>query len=468
MRHSRIFFVLVASVAVGVGAAHKLRAEVDRDLYSRLDLLGDALAILQNHYVRELDPQELIYGAIEGMISKLDAHSSFLPPRAFQEMQVETQGEFGGIGIEITLRDDWLTIVAPIEGTPAARAGLEPADRIIAIEGQSTQGKSLQDAVDKLRGKVGTKVTITVVRPSNPNTTDTSTIEWSEPFDVELVRDKIRVRSVRSELKDDGRILYVRLSQFQARSSQELAEALRSWKHDQPLGIILDLRNDPGGLLDQAIEVADLFLREGKIVYTDGRDPSMHKEWYAKDDGNEPQVPLVVLINGGTASASEIVAGALQDHKAATIIGTRSFGKGSVQTILRLRDGSGIRVTTALYYTPSGRSIQAEGIVPDIVVQPNPEVEAFIQREEDLERHFEVNENGESVIRASGSATTQSASWLEERHKKGRELAEKIAKMRAEGIDPVLDYALQYLRGEVHQAAATAVTQPSEPAPGPR
>lgn len=462
MKHKRtlqILAVMVFSAAVGLFAADRLRAEISDNVYAKLDLFSDALAIVQNHYVKEVDITDLIYGAIEGMLAKLDAHSSFLPPRAFNEMQVETKGEFGGIGIEITVRDNWLTVVSPIEDTPASRAGLQAGDRIIAIEGKSTKDLALEEAVDRLRGKVGTEVEITILRPKNRKEKNdegklVDVVDWSEPFDVRLVRDKVRVRSVRSQELADGQILHVRLMQFQQHTGNDLRRILDEGRANSKKGIVLDMRNNPGGLLDQAIEVADIFLSEGKIVYTDGREPSMHKEWFAKARGGEPTVPVVVLINGGTASASEIVAGALQDHKAAKILGSRSFGKGSVQTILRLRDGSGIRITTALYYTPSGRSIQAEGIMPDIEIIPQPEIDGLLTREKDLERHIEFGKDGAAQIQQEG-ANTESVS---ERYQKRKQAAEKQAQTPSSDI--VLDKAIDFLlaRGE-YAPGATATSQ---------
>lgn len=450
-RAGKIGAVMALSVAAGLALSGRIRAEISDEIYAKLDLFGDALAIVQNHYVKDVDVTDLVYGAIEGMLAKLDAHSSFLPPRAFNEMQVETRGEFGGIGIEITVRDNWLTIVAPIEDTPASRAGLMASDRIVGIAGKSTKDMPLEQAVDQLRGKIGTEVEITVVRPTvkkskDAEGNDVEDVDWSEPFDVRLVRDKIRVRSVRHEIKEDGQLLYVRLMQFQAQTGTDLRAIMNTERVNERAGVILDLRNNPGGLLDQAVEVADIFLTEGKIVYTDGREPSMHKEWFAKAKGGEPTVPIVVLINGGTASASEIVAGALQDHGAATIVGSRSFGKGSVQTILRLRDGSGIRITTALYYTPSGRSIQAEGIKPDIEIVPQPELEALITREEDLERHIEFGQDGSPAI-----PEKQAEESVGERYQKRKEAMES----RDRGSDDVvLDAAIDFILKRGTYAAA--------------
>lgn len=450
-RALQIILVLALSVSLGLTVSRSLRAG-EPDVYGGLDLFSDALAILQNNYVREVPVRELIYGAIEGMLARLDTHSGFLEPRAFEEMQVDTQGEFGGIGIEISLREDWLTVVAPIEGTPADQAGLLAGDRIVAINGKPTRGIALQDAVDQLRGKIGTAVKVGIARPvPDAEGSVTSPTEWRKPFEVTIVRDKIRVRSVKWEEKADGQVLYVRISQFQARTAADLSRALVEGNVGARKGLVLDLRNNPGGLLDQAIEVADVFLRSGKIVYTDGRVPSMRKEWHARDEGQEPTVPVVVLVNGGSASASEIVAGALQDQGAARIVGTRTFGKGSVQTIMRLRDGSGMRVTTALYYTPSGRSIQAAGIVPDVPVTDTTGVDALIRREKDLDRHIELTEGGFEV---NGGKTPAEVSE--------EERAEIIERLKARKGDSVLDAGISLLLGE---QAATPATPPARAKP---
>lgn len=457
-RTMQIAAVMTLSIAAGLALSGRIRAEIADEVYAKLDLFGDAMAIVQNHYVKEVDITELIYGAIEGMLAKLDAHSSFLPPRAFNEMQVETRGEFGGIGIEITVRDNWLTIVSPIEDTPASRAGLQAADRIVGISGKSTKDMPLEQAVDRLRGKIGTEVEISILRPTVKKVKDaegneTEDVKWSDPFDVRLVRDKIRVRSVRHEEMEDGQLLYIRLMQFQQQTGNDLRAILDTNRVNDRKGLILDMRNNPGGLLDQAVEVADIFLNEGKIVYTDGREPAMHKEWFAKARGGEPTVPIVVLINGGTASASEIVAGALQDHDAATVMGSRSFGKGSVQTILRLRDGSGIRITTALYYTPNGRSIQAEGIVPDIEIVPQPELENLITREKDLERHLEFGEDGSPAVQKNGDSQES----ITERFQKRKDAIQNSEKPAS---DLVLDAAVDYLlqRGAYAADATSAAT----------
>jgi carboxyl-terminal processing protease len=320
------------------------------------------LSYIEANYVEEVEPEKLMQGAIRGMLRTLDPHSSFMPQDVYREMQVETEGRFGGLGIEITVRDDVLTIVAPIEGTPAFRAGLQAGDQIVKIEGESTKEMSLIDAVKKLRGPEGTTVTISMFRKG-----------FTDPQDVTLTRAVIQIKSVRwKRLPDD--IGYVKLRSFQKTSTEELEEALQDLEEQRIRGLVLDLRNNPGGLLEQAISVSDEFLEAGKlIVYTKGRLASQNMKGFSKNERAHLGYPLAILVNGGSASASEIVAGALQDLGRATIIGSQSFGKGSVQTIIPLSDGSGLRLTTAKYYTPKGREINGKGITPDIMIEePQP------------------------------------------------------------------------------------------------
>jgi carboxyl-terminal processing protease len=326
--------------------------------YEQLRLFTEVLSIVQNQYVDEVPPRDLIYSAIKGTLRGLDPHSSFLDPESYREMQVETSGSFGGLGIEITLRDDVLTIVAPIESTPAYRAGLQTGDRIIKIDGLATKDLQLSDAVKRMRGKPGSKVTITVAREG-----------WSEPKDVELVREQIRVQSVRAHDLGGG-IAYIKLRQFQEQSPGDMAAALEKAAKAGMKALVLDLRNNPGGLLTAAVEVTEEFVDDGKlVVYTEGRVRNQNMRFSAHAKKSYPNLPMVVLVNQGSASASEIVAGALQDWGRAIVVGTPTFGKGSVQTIIPLSDGSGLRLTTAKYYTPKGRSIHGKGIAPDIVVE---------------------------------------------------------------------------------------------------
>jgi carboxyl-terminal processing protease len=312
---------------------------------------------VRHNYVESTDSRELIFGAIRGMLEALDPHSSFMPPDLYKEMQIETQGSFGGLGIEITVRERYLTVVAPIDGTPADRAGIVAGDRIIRIDGVPTKDMTLVDAVRKLRGPKGTPVTITILR------------EGQDPFDVTVTRDIIEVHSVRTSDLGEG-IGYVRLISFQERTSRDLQEELKALREKGMRGLVLDLRNNPGGLLTQAVQIADLFLEKGKlIVYTEGRAKSQNLSFVDQHD-NPQDFPMVVLVNKGSASASEIVAGALQDHQRAVVVGTQTFGKGTVQTVIPLNDGSGLRLTTAKYFTPNKRAIDGAGLTPDIVVEP--------------------------------------------------------------------------------------------------
>jgi carboxyl-terminal processing protease len=357
----------VLTLSLGGTSASK---GVDRTAtYEQLKLFTDVLAIIQNQYVDETEPREVIYGAVRGMLRALDPHSSFMDPESYREMQVETSGSFGGLGIEITIRDDQLTVVAPIEGTPAWRAGIQPGDRIVKIEGLVTKDMSLPDAVKRMRGPKGTKITVTVAREG-----------IKDPIDVTLVREVIQVQSVKAQELEPG-IGYIRVRQFQERTAPDLVTAVEKFEKTGRLGgLIVDVRSNPGGLLSAAVEVSEEFLGDGKlIVYTEGRVRNQNMRFTAHAKRAITEVPLVVLVNQGSASASEIVAGAIQDHGRGVVIGQQTFGKGSVQTIIPLADGSGLRLTTARYFTPKGRSIHGKGITPDIVIDP-PKDEASVPR----------------------------------------------------------------------------------------
>ncbi|MFQ5829160.1 MAG: S41 family peptidase [Candidatus Methylomirabilia bacterium] len=351
--------VVLLLLTLAFGGTVVSRSQETGATYDSLRLFTEVLSIVQSQYVEEVAPKELIYDAIKGTLRGLDPHSSFLDPDMYREMQVETSGSFGGLGIEITLRDDVLTVVAPIEGTPAYRAGLLPGDRIVKIEGIATKDMQLFDAVKRMRGRPGTKITISVLRDG-----------WMEPKDFTIIREQIHVQSVRSQELEAG-IGYIRLRQFQEQTGDDLEAALEKLSADAELqGLVLDLRSNPGGLLTAAVEVAEQFLETGKlVVYTEGRVRNQNMRFTANSRDSDTDVPLVVLVNKGSASASEIVAGALQDWNRAVILGTETFGKGSVQTIIPLSDGAGLRLTTAKYFTPKGRSIHGEGIMPDIVVE---------------------------------------------------------------------------------------------------
>lgn len=320
---------------------------------------ADVFNQIRQSYVEEVDDETLLENAIRGMLSGLDPHSDYLDEESFADLQSHTTGEFGGLGIEVGLENGFVKVIAPIDGTPAEKAGIQPGDLIIQIDNKPVKGLNLQEAVTLMRGPKGSKITLTILRDGT-----------NTPFDVELKRDIITVASVRSELLEPG-YGYIRISQFQNRTGADIRKELAKLKaRAEPLeGLVLDLRNNPGGLLQASVQVVDLFLDEGLIVYTEGRLPNAYSRFMAGKREPADTTPMVVLINGGSASASEIVAGALQDHRRAVVMGTQSFGKGSVQTVLPLSENSAIKLTTARYYTPSGRSIQAQGIIPDIYVE---------------------------------------------------------------------------------------------------
>jgi len=360
------------------------------DTYRNLRLFGDVFDKIRTDYVEEPDETKLIEAAINGMLTSLDPHSGFLDERSFAEMQEHTRGEFGGLGLEVTMEDGLVKVVAPIDDTPAARAGIMANDKILQIDDEQVMGMTLNQAVDKLRGEINSKVDLKIVRP-----------DAKEPLDITLTRETIRVRPVKARAEKD--IVYLRLSQFNEQTYDNLRSSIETVTKEigpgKVKGFVLDLRNNPGGLLDQAVLVSDAFLDRGEIVSTRGRDPSAIQRAGAKPGDLTKGKPIVILINGGSASASEIVAGALQDHKRATVIGTRSFGKGSVQTIIPVAATAGVRLTTARYYTPSGRSIQAQGIEPDFeVLQDVPEeLRGWDQTrgEAGLRGHLKNNKNAE-------------------------------------------------------------------------
>jgi carboxyl-terminal processing protease len=359
MRRNR--FVSIAIIMVSIFLLARLglaKKDEGRDLFKQIELFSDAVTYVRSNYVDELNEKDLIYGALKGMLASLDPYSQFMDPESFKEIQVETKGEFGGLGIEISIRDGLLTIISPLEDTPAFKAGIKPGDRIVKIDNVSTKDISLIDAVKKLRGKPGAEVTITILRESE-----------GRIFDVKITRAIIKVESIKEATMLEGNIGYIRLAEFQERTPQDVAKALNKLKGSGMEGLILDLRNNPGGLLDAAVKVSDSFVDQGKtIVSTRGRLKEQEIIYKARaSSGND--YPMVVMINGGSASASEIVAGAIQDNGRGIILGTKSFGKGSVQTVIPLKDNSALRLTTAKYFTPSGRAIREEGIVPDVVVE---------------------------------------------------------------------------------------------------
>jgi carboxyl-terminal processing protease len=378
------------------GASAKAAAA---DTYRQLNLFGDVFERVRADYVEKPSDSKLIETAINGMLAGLDPHSSYMDAKSFRDMQVQTRGEFGGLGIEVTMEDGLIKVVAPIDDTPAAKAGVRANDIITQLDGEQVQGLTLNQAVEKMRGPVNTKIKLTIRRKG-----------VDKPLELSITRDIIRVRSVRSHVEDED-VGYIRLTQFNEQTTEGLKKAIADIKakvSDNKLkGYILDLRNNPGGLLDQAISVSDAFLQKGEIVSTRGRNAEETQRFNARAGDLTGGKPVIVLVNGGSASASEIVAGALQDHKRATVVGTRSFGKGSVQTIIPLGSGNGaLRLTTARYFTPSGRSIQAKGITPDIqVLQDVPE---------DLKAKTDTK--GEASLRghlkASGKEQTGSQSYI--------------------------------------------------------
>ena len=401
----------------------------DTGAYRQLDLFSDAFERVRANYVRPVQDSELIDAAIEGMVSSLDPHSSYMDAKAFADMQITTKGEFGGLGIEVTMEDGLVKVISPIDDTPAAKAGIKPGDYIAAIDNTPVQGMALNDAIDKMRGPIGTKVTLTILRKDE-----------KKPFDVSLNRAVIHVDSVKWHREGD--IGYIRLSAFNEETASGLEKAVRELKKQigpSLKGYVLDMRNNPGGLLDQAIQVSDDFLNSGEVVSTRGRHPEDTQRYDARSGDITEGKPVVILINGGTASASEIVAGALQDHRRAMIVGMTSFGKGSVQTIIPLGQGSGaLRLTTARYYTPSGRSIQAEGIVPNVEVAQGTE-----QDEPKVERPSEADLPGHLAPEA---AAAKKAAMPVIRPAPGKKYD-----------DFQLAYALDFLHGKVAVAAAKTV-----------
>jgi len=361
---------LLFGVALGAGAATMVAAPsltgrataAPGDLYRQLNLFGDVFEKIRTDYVEKPDDAKLIEAAINGMLQSLDPHSSYMDPKSFRDMQVQTRGEFGGLGIEVTMEEGLVRVVTPIDDTPAARGGVMAGDVIVQIDDENVQGLSLNQAVEKMRGPINSSVRLKIVRKGA-----------SDTVDITLVRDTIRIRAVRFRNEED--VGYIRITQFNEQTFENLKTALDQLSKEIPAdrlkGYVLDLRNNPGGLLDQAISVSDAFLERGEIVSTRGRNADEAQRYTARAGDLSKGKPVIVLINGGSASASEIVAGALQDHKRATVVGTRSFGKGSVQTIVPLGANGALRITTARYYTPSGRSIQAKGIDPDIQILPD-------------------------------------------------------------------------------------------------
>ena len=366
-----IFFNQIDKTALMAQA--KNGSEDKNRVYEQLNLFGEVFDRIRSGYVEDVNSSDLISAAIRGMLTSLDPHSGYMPPESFQDMQVDTRGAFGGLGIEVTQEDGFVKVVAPMDGTPASEAGIQSGDFITHVDGEAILGLTLSEAVDKMRGPVGSEVTLTIVRNLD-----------EEPFDIVIIRDVIKLTAARVRVEDD--VIIVRVTTFNEQTTPNIKKGIKekieelSGK-DNVSGFIIDLRNNPGGLLSEAISVSDMFLNQGEIVSTRGRNNGQAKRYSASKGDLAENKPIIVLINGGSASASEIVAGALQDHKRAVILGTKSFGKGSVQSVIPLGENGAMRLTTARYYTPSGRSIQALGVVPDIIVEQLPRLNK--EKEED-------------------------------------------------------------------------------------
>ena len=430
----------LAGTVAGIIAATQIagpllaqEAEGKASVYEQLDLFGDIFERIRDEYVEEVGPEELVKAAIDGMLTSLDPHSAFLSPEDAEQMRVQTRGEFGGLGIEVTQEEGFVKVISPIDDTPADAAGIEAGDMITHVDGEGILGLSLDKAVDLMRGPVGSEIVITVVREGE-----------QDPFDVTIIRDTIKLTAVR--VRTEGTSVVLRVTTFNDQTYPNLEEGLEEQFEEaggieSVNGIVLDLRNNPGGLLSQAIKVSDAFLNEGEIVSTRGRNPEDGERFNATPGDLTGGKPIVVLINGGSASASEIVAGALQDHHRAIVVGTRSFGKGSVQTVMPLEGDGAMRLTTSRYYTPSGRSIQALGVSPDIIVQ---QPRSAPVTEEDEEEESDGRTRSEADLR--GSLNNDSLSEDELRQiEEDRAKAEATAKLREQ--DYQLAYAIDILKG---------------------
>jgi carboxyl-terminal processing protease len=439
-----------ATTVLNVTRTHSAQSP-NSDLYRQLDLFGDVFERVRSDYVEKPDDTMLIESAINGMLAALDPHSSYMSPKSFKDMQVQTRGEFGGLGIEVTMENGVIKVVSPIDDTPAFKAGLQANDLITHLDNEPISGLTLEQAVDKMRGPVNTTISLTIVRKGK-----------DEPFDVKVTRDIIRINAVKG--REEGDIAYIKISTFNEQTHANLVKTMDTLKKsigDKLRGYIIDLRNNPGGLLDQAINVSDDFLERGAIVLTKGRNNEETQRAQARPGDTADNKPVVVLINGGSASASEIVAGALQDHKRATVIGTRSFGKGSVQTIIPLGANGAIRLTTARYYTPSNRSIQAKGIDPEIVVEQ--------ELPDELKGKSPEKPRGEASLRGhlknpavEGGKEGQATGVPETKEPPKEESGSSAYVPKEPEKDTQLQYALKFLRGEATEAT---IAKPADPAP---
>jgi len=423
---------LVTGVLIGKGWD---RAVMATETYEELKTFTEVLAHIQKHYVEEVKTKDLVYGAIRGMLATLDPHSAFMPPDIYKEVQVETKGEFGGVGIQIGMKENRLTVIAPIDGTPAERAGVKPSDVILKVNNETTKDMTLMDAVQKMRGPKGTKVTLTIQREA-----------VSEPLVFVLTREIIKIESVKSKMLE-GNIGYIRLTQFQDQTAKDMTGALKKLREQKMQSLILDLRNNPGGLLTAAIDVSEQFVGLNRlIVYIKTREG--RKDNYESHIKDQPEdYPMIILVNEGSASASEIVAGALQDWGRSVVVGVQTFGKGSVQTILPLGDGSGLRLTTAKYYTPKGRSIHGIGISPDITVKGKPTTAVPI-RERDLDKNLRDSNKEEMAIPPSPAPEPPAIKPESKDGKKDRDVKSKETKEGKEGEedDPQLQKATDLLK----------------------
>ena len=438
---NKVLMAAVGGVVAGalivtqwVGPLVAQTAGKDTSVYQQLDLFGDVFERIRAQYVEEADSKKLIEAAVNGMLTSLDPHSSYMNAEDYAAMQVETKGEFGGLGIEVTQQDGYVKVVSPIDGTPADKAGITSGDLIIKVDGKSVNGLTMDQAVDLMRGPIGSEIIITVVREG-----------VTEPFDVSIIRDTIKVAAVKGRLI--GTTIVVRITSFTDQTFSGLQSELKKAADaaggmEKVTGVVLDLRNNPGGLLMQAVDVSDAFLTEGEIVSTRGRNPQDNERFNATEGDLTNGKPVVVLINGGSASASEIVAGALQDHHRAIVVGTKSFGKGSVQTIIPVRGEGAMRLTTSRYYTPSGRSIQALGVMPDIVVnQPPVDPNAIPAEDKAKDANQMTSEADLNGILSNDSMTDEEKKLLEEE----RAHTEEASKLRDDDFQ--LAYAVDILRG---------------------
>jgi carboxyl-terminal processing protease len=423
MKKALIIFTLISATLFVGGGPIKSYAE---DRYAELQIFSKILSLTQQYYVEEVDTKKLITGAIKGMLRELDPHTSYMPPDVYKDFESETAGEFGGIGIEISIQNGVLTIISPIEDTPAWKAGIKPGDKVVAIDGKSTKGFSLVEASSALKGKNGDKIVLSIIRDN-----------LDKPLDISITRGKVKIKSVKATVLDDG-YLYVRITSFIENTANDLERAISDFKkkeNGKVEGILIDLRRNPGGLLEQAIKVSDLFIKEGVIVSTIGRDPKNKEVSVASKRAPFSDIPVVILINEYSASASEIVAGALQDNKRGVIVGQRSFGKGSVQSAIKLNDGSALKLTVARYYTPSGISIQSEGIKPDIEIQEisaeifaKASAKSPVLREKDMANHLkgEKEKQAEKEGNANKDLQNNSVAWWNDiGSKKDSELSDK-------------------------------------------